>query len=217
MCNKMDIVQWSYITGGIVLAYLLGSVPVAVWIGKLFFHTDVRKQGSGNAGATNTFRVLGWQAGIPVFLLDVMKGWFAIYLFHFLPQESVFDANYYYITTGLAGAVVIGHIFPVFAGFKGGKGVATLLGVGFALFPVSGLAVFVVFIIVFLLSGYVSLASITACIAFPFLSLFLCGNTEIPLIILSAAVAIFVPLTHAKNIKRLLSGTESRFLYKSKQ
>jgi glycerol-3-phosphate acyltransferase PlsY len=209
--------NWIYIPLSIILAYLLGSIPVAVVIGKAFFNTDVRNEGSGNAGATNTFRVLGWKAAVPVFLLDVVKGWLAIYMVHFLPFEIVSESSYYYISTALALAVVLGHIYPIFAGFKGGKGVATLLGVGLALFPLSGMVAFGLWIIVFLLTGYVSLASVVACVAFPFLSLFLCGNTDIPLIVLSVAVAIFVPLTHAKNIKRLLAGTESRFLYKSKR
>ena len=208
--------EWIYIVFSIILAYLLGSIPIAVWIGKLFFNIDVRNEGSGNAGATNTFRVLGWKAAIPVFLLDVFKGWIAVYIVRFLPSEIVTETSFYYIASALAIAVVMGHIFPLFAGFNGGKGVATLLGVGLALFPLSGLAAFIVFIIVFLLSGYVSLSSVMACLAFPFLSWFLCGNTDIPLVILSIAVAVFVPMTHIKNIKRLLNGTESRFLYKSK-
>jgi len=108
----------------------------------------------------------------------------------------------------------MGHVYPIFAGFKGGKGVATLLGVGVALYPLSGPAAFGVFIIVFLLSGYVSLSSIIACLSFPFLSYYLFGNTEIPLVLLSAGVAVFVPVTHLKNIRRLMAGTESRFLYK---
>lgn len=208
---------WTYIGGFTVLAYLLGSIPVAVWLGQLFFNIDIRKEGSGNAGTTNTFRVLGWKAGIPVFLLDVLKGWLAVYMVNILPSNLNSGVNYYYLAVLFAIAVVAGHTYPVFAGFKGGKGVATLLGVGMALYPVCGIAAFGIFIIVFLLSGYVSLSSILACFSFPFLSYFLCGNTEIPLIILSVAVAVFVPLTHTKNINRLLAGTESRFLYKNKK
>jgi glycerol-3-phosphate acyltransferase PlsY len=107
-------------------------------------------------------------------------------------------------------------VFPLFAGFKGGKGVATLLGIGVALYPLSGPAAFGVWIIVFLLSGYVSLASVIACFSFPFISYFLMHNTEMPLVLLSAAVAIFIPMIHVRNIRRLLAGTESRFLYKRK-
>ena len=213
----MEIMNWTYIGGFTILAYMLGSIPVAVWIGIIFFRTDIRNEGSGNAGTTNTFRVLGWKAGIPVFILDVLKGWLAVYMVNVLPPELISGDNYYYLAVLFATAVVAGHTFPVFAGFKGGKGVATLLGVGIALYPDSGLAAFVVFIIVFLLSGYVSLASVVACFSFPFVSYFLFDNTEIPLIILSLAVAVFVPLTHMKNINRLLAGTESRFLYKNKK
>jgi len=208
---------WIYILVIFVLAYLLGSIPFSVWIGLTFFGKDVRKEGSGNAGTTNTFRVLGWKAGVPVFLLDAFKGWFAVNLVHFLPMSIVVDKYFYYLASAQAIAVVLGHIYPVFAGFKGGKGVATLLGIGIAMYPISGPAAFAVFIIVFLLSGYVSLASIIACLAFPFISYFFFGNTEVPLLLLSVAVAVFIPLTHLKNIRRLLNGTESRFLYKSKK
>lgn len=203
-----------YIISAVILAYLLGSIPFAVWTGLLFFKKDVRKEGSGNAGTTNVIRVLGWKAGIPVFLLDVMKGWMAVSITMFFPEQVLAGDHIYYLGVILAVAVVMGHIYPVFAGFNGGKGIATLLGVGIALYPFSGLAALGVFFIVFFLSGYVSLSSIISCISFPFLSFFLFGNTELPLVILSIAVAVFVPLTHTKNIRRLLSGTESRFLYK---
>jgi glycerol-3-phosphate acyltransferase PlsY len=203
-----------YIISAVILAYLLGSIPFALWIGLLFFKKDIRKEGSGNAGATNVFRVLGWKAGISVFLLDVMKGWLAVNITMLFSEQLLTGDFIYYLGVILAVAVVVGHIFPLFAGFRGGKGVATLLGVGIALYPFSGLAALGVFFIVFFLSGYVSLSSISACISFPFLSFFLFGNTELPLVVLSVAVAVFVPLTHTKNIRRLLSGTESRFLYK---
>ena len=205
-----------YIISAVILAYLLGSIPFAVWTGLLFFKKDVRKEGSGNAGTTNVIRVLGWKAGIPVFLLDVMKGWMAVSITMFFPEQVLAGDHIYYLGVILAVAVVMGHIYPVFAGFKGGKGIATLLGVGIALYPFSGLAALGVFFIVFFLSGYVSLSSIISCISFPFLSFFLFGNTELPLLILSVAVAVFVPLMHTKNIRRLISGTESRFLYKRK-
>ncbi len=205
---------WLYIALLLFLAYMLGSIPFSLWIGIIFFRKDIRTEGSGNAGTTNTFRVLGWKAGLPVFLMDAFKGWLAINLIHLLPESYVKQEYFYYLASAQAVAVVLGHVYPLFAGFKGGKGVATLLGVGVALYPVSGPAAFGVFIIVFLLSGYVSLASVTACIAFPFLSYYLFGNTEMPLVLLSAGGAGFVPITHMKNIRRLIAGTESRFLYK---
>lgn len=205
---------WLYIAFILFMAYILGSIPFSLWIGIIFFKKDIRTEGSGNAGTTNTFRVLGWKAGLPVFLMDALKGWLAINLIHLLPESYVKQEYFYYLASAQAVAVVLGHVYPLFAGFKGGKGVATLLGVGVALYPLSGPAAFGVFIIVFLLSGYVSLSSVTACIAFPFLSYYLFGNTEMPLVLLSAGVAVFVPITHLKNIRRLIAGTESRFLYK---
>jgi glycerol-3-phosphate acyltransferase PlsY len=207
---------WLYISLIFILAYVLGSIPFSIWIGQAFFKKDIRTEGSGNAGTTNTFRVLGWKAGIPVFLLDAFKGWLAINLTYYLPDGYIKQEYFYYLATAQAVAVVLGHIFPLFAGFKGGKGVATLMGVGIALYPVSGPLAFGVWILVFLLSGYVSLASVIACFSFPFLSYFLLQNTEPPLVLLSFAVAVFIPIIHAKNIRRLLSGTESRFLYRRK-
>ena len=200
-----------------ILAYLLGSIPFSLWIGIAFFRKDIRTEGSGNAGTTNTFRVLGWKAGIPVFLMDAFKGWLAVNLVYLLPDSFIKQEYFHYLSAGQALAVVLGHVYPLFAGFKGGKGVATLMGVGVAIYPLSGPAAFGVFIIVFLLSGYVSLSSIVACVSFPFLSYYLYGNTETPLVMLSAAVAIFVPVMHVKNIRRLLDGTESRFLYKGRK
>lgn len=208
---------WIYIAVILFLAYLLGSIPFSIWIGILYFKKDIRREGSGNAGTTNTFRVLGWKAGIPVLLMDAFKGWLAVnlvYVVYVLPHNTVKMEYFYYLASAQAVAVVLGHVYPLFAGFKGGKGVATLLGVGLALYPLSGPIAFGAFIITFLLSGYVSLASIIACLAFPFISFYLVGNTEMPLVMLSSAVAIFVPLVHLKNIRRLLSGKESRFLYK---
>ncbi|MCF8369684.1 MAG: glycerol-3-phosphate 1-O-acyltransferase PlsY [Bacteroidales bacterium] len=196
----------------IVLAYLIGSIPTAVWIGRIFYNVDVRTIGSGNAGATNTIRVLGLKAGIPVLLIDVFKGWIAVYVAHFfeLPAETFPDLVDFKIM--LAAAAVIGHIFPIYVGFKGGKGVATLLGVGLAIYPeAAGIAV-LIFITVLLLTKYVSLGSIIAAITFPFFEIFILGHNQyISLMVLAIAVAIFIPLTHRKNIKRLLKGEESKF------
>jgi len=207
---------FAYITLIMVLAYTLGSIPFSIWIGLIFFRTDIRMEGSGNAGTTNTFRVLGWKAGLPVFLLDAFKGWLAVHLIHLIPENYITQRYFYYLASAMAVAVVLGHVYPLFAGFKGGKGVATLMGIGIALYPFSGPAAFGVFVIVFLLSGYVSLASIISCLSFPFLSYYVFHNTEMPLVLLSAGVAVFIPLIHRKNIRRLIAGTESRFLYKKK-
>lgn len=192
-------------------AYLLGSIPTAVWVGRIFFRLDIREHGSGNAGATNTIRVMGWKAGIPVFAFDVFKGWLAVKaadLLLALPADDPYLLMWKII---LATAVVIGHVYPVFAGFRGGKGVATMLGVGMALYPVSVWIVILVFILVLLISGYVSLGSIIAAISFPFIDIFLFQQPSTLLIGLSVFVALFIPVTHRKNIIRLLKGEESKF------
>ena len=201
----------------VLMAYLLGSIPTSVWVGKVFFKIDVRDHGSGNAGATNTIRVLGWRAGIPVFAFDVFKGWLAVSLAEFFLEFQVSPENLVFFKISLAAAVVLGHVFPVFAGFRGGKGVATLLGVGIALYPVTVWIVLLVFMLVLLLSGYVSLGSITAAILFPVIDYFLFNQPVVWLTYLSVFVAIFIPLTHRKNIKRLIKGEETRFLKKNKK
>lgn len=196
----------------LIIAYLLGSIPSSVWIGKLFFDVDVREHGSGNAGTTNTFRVLGYKAGIPVFIIDALKGLLAIIMcgvvFGYFPQIEMPD----YMEILTAAVVVLGHIYPVFAGFRGGKGVATLLGVGFGLIPVPALIALGIFAVVLLCFGYVSLASITATIILPFVTYFFVMPESPLLLILTIAVAIFVPITHMNNIKRLLNGTENKLL-----
>lgn len=200
----------------IILAYLIGSIPTSVWIGKWFYKVDVRTKGSGNAGATNTIRVLGWKAGIPVLLFDVFKGWFAVYMSNFILSDVYTGGQFINIKIVFAVAAVIGHIFPVYVRFKGGKGVATLLGVGIALFSYSVLVAVGVFVIVLVISRIVSISSIIASIFFPFIVVFIFNVNNLSLIIMSIAVAVFIPLTHLKNIKRLIKGEESRFVFKKK-
>jgi len=202
----------------IVLAYLIGSFPTAVLVGKLFYHVDIRTKGSGNAGATNTVRVLGWKAGIPVMVFDVLKGWFVLQLPSLFNMGFLNPSQLIYFQIFLGMAVVVGHILPVFAGFKGGKGVATLLGVGIALFPqASGLAALVFFLVLFL-KGYVSVASIIASISFPIIEIFILHHQDtLALMILSIMFGIFIPYIHRKNINRLIKGEETKFLYKNKQ
>lgn len=195
----------------IVIAYIIGSIPTAVWVGKVFFKLDVRDHGSGNAGATNTIRVLGWKAGLPVFVFDVFKGWMAVMLAVFFVSGQFNNDQMVYLKIALAAAVVLGHVFPAFAGFRGGKGVATLLGVGIALYPFAVWIVLAIFIVILLITGYVSLGSITGAVLFPFLEIFLFKQDNIWLIGLSILVAIFIPFIHRKNIKRLLRGEESKF------
>ena len=206
------------ITVAIVLAYLIGSIPTSVWIGRIFYNVDVRTQGSGNAGATNTIRVLGWKAGLPVLILDVFKGWLAVFIAHFFYDPLWISPDLVDLKIMLAAAAVVGHVFPVYVGFKGGKGIATLLGVGLALFPTASLIAIIVFVMVLLVSGYVSLGSIIAAVTFPLSELVILGHTEyISLTILSISVAVFDPLTHRKNIQRLLKGEETKFTLKKKK
>lgn len=195
----------------ILIAYTVGSIPTSVWVGKVFFGLDVRKYGSGNAGATNTIRVLGWKTGLPVFIFDVFKGWFAVMLVYFFFHGKLSGDHYVYLKIALAAAVVLGHIFPVFAGFRGGKGVATLVGVGIALYPITVWFVLATFILVLLITGYVSLGSIIGSFVFPFIDIFIFHQDNAWLMGLSILVAIFIPVTHRKNIKRLLKGVESKF------
>ncbi|HOW26239.1 MAG TPA: glycerol-3-phosphate 1-O-acyltransferase PlsY [Bacteroidales bacterium] len=198
----------------LILAYLLGSIPTSVWVGRIFYGTDIRKQGSGNAGATNMIRILGPGAGIPVLLFDIFKGWAAIQLMQLFDLNLATENQAALYQIGLGALVVAGHVFPVFAGFRGGKGVATLLGVGIALFPLASLITLGIFIIVFISFRYVSLASISAAIAFPVIDIVLLGHREIlPFMILAIAIAIFIPLTHRKNIHRLIHGTESKLRF----
>jgi len=197
-----------------ILSYLLGSIATAVWAGKIFHNVDVRQHGSGNAGATNVIRVLGWKTGIPVLLIDVLKGWGAAMLpvfFNLAGEGSALLINYQ-ILAGLA--VVIGHIFPVFAGFRGGKGVATIFGVLLAIHPLLTISCFGVFLCVLLISGYVSLSSMSAGVAFPaFLFLFF-DTPSVFFKVFSVAVATALIFTHRKNISRLLKGEESKLIRK---
>lgn len=200
----------------VLMAYLIGSIPTAVWVGRLFYKVDVRTQGSGNAGATNTIRVLGIKAGIPVIIVDVFKGWLAVYISKFFMDPSFSANQFLFLQITMAAASVLGHIFPIYVGFKGGKGVATLFGVGLALFPYAVLSVLGVFLLVFFISRMVSLSSVLASISFPFFVIFLFHIPYLPLILLAIAVGLFVPVMHHNNIKRLLRGEESKISFKRK-
>lgn len=198
-----------------ILAYLLGSLATAVWVGKIFHNIDIREHGSGNAGATNVIRVLGWKTGMPVFLADMAKGWLAasLPLFFNLTEWSSSQLINLQIMTGLTA--VAGHIFPVFAGFRGGKGVATTFGVVLALHPWLTLTCFGIFIVVLLISGYVSISSIIAGISFPLLLLLFFDSPSLMFSIFSILMAVALIVTHRKNISRLLKGQESKFIRKN--
>lgn len=205
------------VAGG-VLAYLMGSFSSAVWIGKWFYNTDVRTQGSGNAGATNTFRVLGTKAAIIVMVLDIMKAWGAVMLASVFACNRLSESQLVDYQIILGALAVMGHVFPLFTGFKGGKGVASLVGVIIALYsPYIFLIVLSWFILILILTRYVSLASITASLLFSLLAIIVFHEQNTYLIILAALIAVFVPLTHHKNIKRLLKGEESKLSFRKKQ
>lgn len=200
-----------------VFAYLMGSIPTAVWVGKWFFGIDVREHGSGNAGATNTIRVLGVKAGIPVMIVDVLKGYVAVMMVPVFVRLTGGENVSPYLEIAAAACAVIGHTLPLFAGFRGGKGVATLLGVGIGMFPWAALVTFGIFVIVLSLSSYVSLSSITAGLSFPLLVAFLFPPDHWVYYILAVAVTVFLPYTHRKNITRLINGTESKFSFRKKE
>lgn len=196
----------------IVAAYLLGSIPNAVWIGRKFYGIDVREHGSHNAGATNTLRVLGRKAGFTVFGLDFLKGFVAVSL-ACAAGYAAGSPQMYNMKFALTAAAVLGHIFPIFAGFKGGKGVATLAGAVMGVYPPAVLLCLATFLVVFLIWHYVSLASMTAGIALPIYTVFVFGQTYTPLVIFCCAISVLLLITHRKNIKRLLNGTESRITF----
>ena len=194
----------------IVLAYVIGSIPTSVWVSKYFFDVDIRDYGSGNAGATNTFRVLGSKWGTFVMIADVLKGVIAPSLYIFLPLYMHDEWNRTNFMVGLGLAAVLGHIFPIFADFKGGKGVATLFGMVIAIQPLVAICCVAVFLLVLYLTRFVSLSSIIAGISFAVFILFIFNEKETLYRVFAVAVALMVVLTHQKNINRILKGTESK-------
>jgi glycerol-3-phosphate acyltransferase PlsY len=196
----------------ILLAYLAGSVPSAIWAGKLFHGIDIREHGSGNAGATNTIRVLGWKTGIPVLIADLAKGWLASSLPVFLHAAEKGSEQIMILQIACGMVAIAGHVFPVLAGFRGGKGVATTFGVLLALQPWLTLTCAGIFLVVLLISGYVSLSSIFAAIAFPVLLMTLFHTGSLFFKIFSVIIALALVITHYQNIKRLIRGEEKKFI-----
>lgn len=197
--------------------YLLGSIPSAVWAGRIFHGIDVREHGSGNAGATNVIRVLGWKTGIPVMLADIGKGWLAAVLPHLLnaaEKGSSLEINMM-IIAGLAA--IAGHVYPLFAGFRGGKGVGTTVGVLIALHPLLTLSCLGVFLAVLLITGYVSVSSMSFGISFPLLLFTLFDTPSIFFRIFSVFIAVALIYTHRSNIRRLIRGEESKFIRKKRK
>ncbi|NLM93824.1 MAG: glycerol-3-phosphate 1-O-acyltransferase PlsY [Bacteroidales bacterium] len=194
-------------------AYLLGSIPTSVWMGKALFGIDVREHGSGNAGATNALRVLGTKTGVSVLLLDALKGVAAVSL-GWLVKDYFSSPDMFSVFQLLLGLfALLGHVFPLFANFRGGKGIATLAGVGTILFPLAILICLVVFLAFFLPTRFVSLGSIMASLVFPVAVIWITGPATLPELIFSLMVALFVPLTHRKNIQRLIKGTENKIKF----
>ncbi|GGD76735.1 glycerol-3-phosphate acyltransferase [Emticicia aquatilis] len=191
-----------------IFAYLAGSIPTAVWYGKIFHGVDVRQHGSGNAGATNSLRTLGKKAGIIVLIVDFLKGFLAV------KAACLFSTETDSILPLIMGlAVIAGHIFPIFAQFRGGKGVATAMGVLVATFPWAALGCMVVFMIIVFATKYVSLGSILGALAFPIQLTFNLWNDYADKYAIGFAWLIFIILAvmHRQNIQRLLKGTESKF------
>lgn len=205
-----------------VAAYLMGSISSAVWVARSLYGINIREHGSGNAGATNILRVLGPKAAFPVFAFDFLKGFSAVQLVHFTPLQSASEQfTGYEIILGICA--VIGHVFPLFASFKGGKGVATIAGILVAISPIPMLMALSVFLITLVSTGYVSLGSILAAVFFPIFVIFVCGiwlrpeKTTLTLKIFSLIASAMIIITHRKNIKRLRDGTESKISFKKKE
>ena len=195
----------------VVIAYLIGSVPSAIWVSKWFFGIDVRDYGSKNAGATNTFRVIGKKAGFPVLFFDILKGWGAVKgLCLIFSLYTIGSDQFVNLELAIGVAAVFGHVFPVYEGFKGGKGVATLLGIILAVSLWSAVICFVVFLVVFVVSKYVSLGAICAAFIYPFLTIYVFKAETPSLIFFSIVISSLVILTHKKNIERLLKNEESK-------
>ncbi|MEZ7725006.1 glycerol-3-phosphate 1-O-acyltransferase PlsY [Gemella sanguinis] len=184
----------------IVIAYLIGSISPALLVGKIFYNTDIRTMGSGNLGTTNTFRCLGKKAGVIVFVLDISKGIIAT----MLPSLVLGRVEYLSIFGAFA---MIGHVYPIFANFKGGKAVATGSGVFIFLYPTLSLILVAIFFSTLFITGYVSLGSILICLtSIVYLSIFESGIDKWIMIVM----CIFVIYMHKSNIKRLLNGTENK-------
>lgn len=200
----------------IPVAYLLGSIPTSVWLGKAFKGIDLREQGSGNAGATNAFRVLGKPIGIAVLVFDMAKGFLAVNLLHLQSEISSGSEAWMILKIGLGLLAVIGHIFPVFAGFKGGKGVATLTGVALAIHPLAALSAMGIYLLVFLLTRISALGSLLAVLTYPVWINWIYGTESLAIRLFSLAVPVLVLITHRSNILRLVRGEEKSLLKKGR-
>ncbi|MCB2378896.1 glycerol-3-phosphate 1-O-acyltransferase PlsY [Hymenobacter sp. BT635] len=196
----------------LVAAYLLGSIPTALWVGRRFFGLDIREHGSGNAGATNTFRVLGKKPGSVVMAIDVLKGWAATMMATVMLNQGAIQPDqllYFQLACGVLA--VVGHIYPIFAQFRGGKGVATVLGMMLAIAPATVGVCILVFLVMLFIFRYVSLASMSAGVAFALLQLLPAFRPDnVLLLYFGFILAALLIYTHRANIGRLRAGNESR-------
>jgi acyl phosphate:glycerol-3-phosphate acyltransferase len=190
----------------ILLAYVLGATPTSYLVGRLLFGIDLREKGSGNLGATNTYRVLGWKAAIPVGLVDVLKGWLPVWYFPQRDQTAVWEWALAY-----AAAAIVGHVFSFWVRFKGGKGIATSAGAFLALAPWATLVALGAWIGTVFLTRIVSVASLAAAVALPLALIFLPHRGGTTILFFTLALAAFVFWAHRSNIRRLLRGEEHRF------
>lgn len=199
----------------LLLSFITGSIPTSIILGKIVKGIDIREYGSGNAGGTNVFRVLGWRPALIVVIIDIFKGWLptAIYATILFQGQPITNIGIVQILCGFAA--VLGHTYTIFAGFRGGKGIGTLAGMLLALFPIALPLCIIVFIITLILTGYVSLSSILATVALPIILLVLpifgIQQSTSSLLIFALLVPLFAIFTHRSNIVRLRDGTENRF------
>ena len=203
----------------LIIAYVIGSIPTSIITGKLLRGIDIRDYGSHNPGATNTFRVLGKKIGITVGLIDIFKGFFCVFLLPALVPSDVWaPEEARKIAAGLAA--VAGHVWTVFAGFKGGKGVGTSFGVFLGLAPLPSLITLAVWCILTFGTGYVSLGSISGAVVLPIAVIaegLVRGNLSLPICVIAIIIGVLVIVRHRANISRLLKGEESRFGKRGKQ
>mgnify|MGYP001490675968 FL=1 len=201
----------------VLLAYFIGSIPSAVWVSKWFFGVDVRDYGSNNAGATNTFRVIGRVAGFTVLFFDILKGWISVKILTSLILYEANSSEFINMQLVVGITAVLGHVFPIYEKFQGGKGVATLMGIILAINFSAAIGCVVIFLMIFIFTSYVSLGAIVAAIFFPIITIFIIRVESISVIYFSIFISILVILTHKPNIYRLLNKDENKMKIKLKK
>ena len=201
----------------VLLAYFIGSIPSAIWVSKWFFGVDVRDYGSNNAGATNTFRVIGRVAGFTVLFFDILKGWISVNILTSLILYEANSSEFINMQLVVGITAVLGHVFPIYEKFQGGKGVATLMGIILAINFSAAIGCVVIFLMIFIFTSYVSLGAIVAAIFFPIITIFIIRVESISVIYFSIFISILVILTHKPNIYRLLNKDENKMKIKLKK